>query len=246
MHPVFFEIHSGLEREAPGSPESTRKALALIRDLPAPARILDVGCGPGAQALELARGIQGQVTAVDNHPPFIDAVQERAAAAGLADRIDARTGDMTALPFAPGSFDLIWSEGAIYIMGFRAGLEAWRPLLAPGGYLAVSEATWLKPEAPEACRTFWDAGYPAMTDIPANIATTGEAGFRDIGHFALPATDWWAYYDAVSRRIDELEQRHGGDAEALAVLAEERQEIELYRRYSDWYGYVFYVMQRTD
>ena len=69
---------------------------------------------------------------------------------------------MRQLEFAPGSFDLIWSEGAIYNIGFRAGLEAWRPLLVKGGCMAVSEATWLTEDRPAEARAFWQEGYPAL------------------------------------------------------------------------------------
>ena len=52
---------------------------------------------------------------------------------------------MDSLTFAEESLDLIWSEGAIYNMGFGKGIEAWRPFLRSGGVLAVSEITWLRP-----------------------------------------------------------------------------------------------------
>jgi SAM-dependent methyltransferase len=50
---------------------------------------------------------------------------------------------MDALDFDDETFDIIWSEGAIYIMGFETGVKQWRNFLKPGGYLAVSEITWL-------------------------------------------------------------------------------------------------------
>src|SRR5512143_1497178 len=129
MNSVFFEIHSGLPREGPGDEASTLRALRLIRDLPAAPEILDVGCGPGAQTLVLAGATKGFVTAVDNHAPFLDELRGRASRAGLAERVRAVEASMFELPFEDAAFDLIWSEGAIYQMGFDHGLRSWRRFL---------------------------------------------------------------------------------------------------------------------
>ncbi len=168
---VFFEIHSGLSREAPGGAEHTRRALGLLPELPRPVRVLDIGCGPGAQSLVLAREVDGSVVAVDNHEPFLEALRMRAQAEGLADRIEARDEDMFDLPFAAGSFDLIWSEGSIYVIGFEKGLRTWRPLLKDGGCIALTECVWLTANAPDACREFWDMAYPTMADRESNLVT---------------------------------------------------------------------------
>jgi hypothetical protein len=47
---------------------------------------------------------------------------------------------MRDLPFEPGSFDLLWSEGAAHIMGVSEALAAWRPLLRMGGYVRLPES----------------------------------------------------------------------------------------------------------
>ena len=123
---IFFEIHRDLPREAPGSDACTARALSMIPALPDDPRILDIGCGPGAQTLVLARQTGGRVTAIDTHQPFLDDLARRAERAGLTSRVHPQLGDMTALDFEEASFDVIWSEGAIYIMGLREGLTAWR------------------------------------------------------------------------------------------------------------------------
>jgi ubiquinone/menaquinone biosynthesis C-methylase UbiE len=63
---------------------------------------------------------------------FLGHLQERAAA-GQARRIQTVAADMQRLPFRDGGFDLIWSEGAAYVMDFDAALAAWRPLARAGG-----------------------------------------------------------------------------------------------------------------
>ena len=95
-------------------------------------------------------------------------------------------GDMKDLPFGPDTFDLIWSEGAAYIMGISEAFSAWREFLRPGGYVVVSEATWLVPDPPAEVREFWAAEYPGMTDVAGNLARIEAAGYEVVGHFTLP------------------------------------------------------------
>ncbi len=240
---LFFEIHRDLPREAPGSDACTARALAMIPNLPDQPEILDIGCGPGAQTLVLAKQTGGHVTAIDTHQPYLDELTRRAELAHLKRRISPQNASMFALDFDDERFDLIWSEGAIYIMGFQQGLAAWRRFLKPGGALAVTELAWLTDAPPDDLRRFWQAAYPAMKHVDENIALLQETRYRYVGHFALPAAAWWDdYYTPIEHRIAALRQKYRDDAEATAVLDEEQREIDLYRKYATHYGYVFYIM----
>ena len=61
----------------------------------------------------------------------------------MQDRVKGIVGSMDNLPFQNEELDLIWSEGAIYNIGFERGLNEWRRYLKPGGYIAVSEVRGL-------------------------------------------------------------------------------------------------------
>ncbi len=241
---IFFQVHKDLPREGPGSDGSTRKAFGLLKGLPLNPRILDVGCGPGMQTLELARLSGGQIVAVDTHQPFLDDLACRAQQAGLASHIITVNQSMSALDFPDASFDAIWSEGAIYIMGFETGLRGWKRLLKPGGCLAVSELTWLRPAAPEEITAYWGREYPPMKSLDENLAIIQSAGYRDLGHFVQPPSDWWdAYYLPIEKRVAALRRQYAKDPAAQAQLAEHQREVDMYRKYADWYSYVFYAMQ---
>jgi SAM-dependent methyltransferase len=244
MDDLFFEVHKDLPREGPGSNASTRQALALLPDLPSFPLILDVGCGPGMQTLELARLTHGKIIAVDAHQPFLDELNRQVRQSGLEGRIITANQSMFALDFPEANFDVIWSEGAIYIIGFEAGLRAWRRFLKPGGCVAVSEITWLRPDPPLEIRAYWDQDYPAISDLDQNLARVRSAGYRPLGHFVLPPSDWMdAYYIPLEARLEMLRQKYRREAQALAQLAEHQREIDLFRRYHEWYSYVFYTMQ---
>ena len=161
----------------------------------------------------------------------------------MQDRVETRQADMADLPFAGRSFDLIWCEGAAYIIGFSNALEAWKKFLKPGGRLALTEAVWLKADPPASLAAFWDAGYPAMTDVRGCRRMITAAGLHPIGDFVLPAAAWWDdYYAPMEVRVRELDAKYAGDAVAQDVLQECRTEIDMFRTYADFYGYAFFIM----
>ncbi|MBN1453514.1 MAG: methyltransferase domain-containing protein [Anaerolineales bacterium] len=242
---IFWETHSNLPREGPGDSVSTARAYAAITNLPPQPKILDIGCGPGMQTLELARLSQGKIIAIDFHQPFLDELVRRAKEARLEKHIQARKLSMFEMDFAPEQFDLIWSEGAIYIMGFEQGFKACHPFLKPGGYMAVTEASWFQPNPSQEVFDFWKAAYPEMGTIDENIQRLERQGFKLVEHFHLPDSSWWEnYYNPLAERIAMLRKKYAGNAEAQKQLDEEFAEIELFRKYSKYYGYEFYIAQK--
>jgi SAM-dependent methyltransferase len=239
---IFFEVHRELPREAPGSDASTGRALACIGATERVERVLDLACGPGMQTLALARGLPAaEIVALDLHAPFLAEVRRRARAANCADRVHPVCADLAAAPFRPATFDLLWCEGGAYLLGVAEALASWQPLLRPGGWIAFTEAVFLRDDLPSPVRSFW-ADYPGMQSVDGVRATARDAGLRLLCDFVLPASDWWdAYYAPMERRIAALRRQHAGDAAAGPVLDACQAEIDLYRTYPDCYGYAFFV-----
>ena len=244
MDKIFWEVHSGLPREGPGDNESTRRAYRMLEDLPENPRILDVGCGPGMQTIELAKLSGGRIDALDNHQPFLEELKSNIEGEVVSERVVPIKGDMCNLNYDDGIFDLIWSEGAIFIIGFEKGLREWRRLLTEKGYLVVSELSWLRPDAPTEARTFMQNVYPVIKTIDENLEVVRKSGYRVVGFFVLPEKSWWDnYYTPIETKLPSLKSKHRNDEEALQAIACEETEIEMFRKYSDYYGYVFYIMQ---
>lgn len=239
---LFFELFNGLPRQGPGDAGSTLRALSLVPDVGRGTRILDIGCGTGQQTRVLAHNSPASIVAVDNHPPFVAILNEEARRLGLADRVEARVGDMCHLDFADASFDLIWCEGAIYIAGVEAALRDWRRLLARGGHVTFSEVCWTKADAPAECVSFWQQEYPAIRDAAALLNAIDACGYETVGHFMLPRSAWWDdYYGPLERNVAAFRARHRGRPEAQELADQCQREIDVWKAYSDYYGYAFFV-----
>ncbi|NCC73549.1 MAG: class I SAM-dependent methyltransferase, partial [Sphingobacteriia bacterium] len=139
---LICEYFAGLERQGPGSPETTVKAIGFLDHLTDQSRIADIGCGTGGQTMTLAANVPGIITGIDLFPGFIELFNQQSAEHGFQKRVKGMVASMEDLPFASEELDLIWSEGAIYNIGFERGVQEWRKFLKPGGFLAVTEASW--------------------------------------------------------------------------------------------------------
>ena len=245
---LMIDLHADGERQGPGSPEVTRRAIGLAGlDDSQPLRIADLGCGTGASTLILADALDATVTAVDFSETFIEKLKAGAEQAGLSDSIDAVASTFEELALEEGAFDAIWSEGAIYNIGFEQGIRNWRRFLKPGGVLAVSEITWLTGKRPAELEAFWQEAYPEIDTASSKMALLEQHGYAPVGYFILPPDCWTThYYEPLEHRYDDFLERQGHSESARALVEADRQEISLYRRFSEFYSYGFYIARRWD
>ncbi len=245
---LLIDLHQANPRQGPGDDEQTALALRLTGlDPAAPLRVADIGCGTGASTLALARLLpQASITAVDFLPAFLTQLQRRTAAAGVAGRVTALEASMESLPLGDGQFDLLWSEGAIYNMGFENGVKSWRRFLKPGGVLAVSELTWTTQARPPELQAHWAREYPEVDTASAKIGFLERHGYSPLGYFVLPASCWLDnYYRPLQAGFGDFLSRHAHSEAARAVVSEHEQEIALYEKHKANYGYGFYVAQKA-
>jgi ubiquinone/menaquinone biosynthesis C-methylase UbiE len=239
---LICEYFSAIERQGPGSPEVTVKALSFIDKLPDESRIVDIGCGTGGQTMVLAQHTTGKIKGVDLFPIFIDLFNSNAAKLNLGERVEGITGAMEDLPFQDEELDLIWSEGAIYNIGFERGLNEWRKFLKTGGNIAVSEVSWFTGERPKEIDEFWMDAYPEIDTIPNKVQQMQNAGYIPVASFILPENCWIDhFYEPQVSLQEEFLKKHAGNKAAKDFITYQQHEAQLYYRYKTFYGYVFYI-----
>ena len=243
---LICEFFLNTERQGPGSPEVTLKALSFIDNLTDKSLIADLGCGTGGQTMILAQHAPGKITGIDFFPGFIERFNKNAEKLNLRNRVKGIVGSMDALPFGEEELDLIWSEGAIYNIGFERGLNEWRKYLKKGGYIAVSESSWFTDERPAEINDFWVDAYPEIDTIPNQVAKIHKAGYLPVATFILPATCWTEHYLALKIPAQKIFlEKYAGNKIAEEFSALQSIEEELYRKYKDFYGYTFFIAKKT-
>ncbi len=242
--PIFFELYESLPRQGPGNRACAARALALCCELPPAPTVLDLGCGVGGQTLHLTELTTGHIVAVDSHAPSIERLRATVAMRGLTQRVRPLVADMADPGLPPKTFDLIWSEGALYNIGIENALRVCHELLRPGGYLAFTDAVWRKENPPPEVKASFDMDYPTMGRVSQVLAAIDHCGFSLLGHFTLPDEAWWAdFYTPMEMRIEEMRSKYADDGEVLTLLDQIKQEPTMHRRHSDYYAYEFFVVR---
>ncbi len=241
---LIVDLFRQTPRQGPGEAGCTRTALRLLTILPGESlRILDIGCGTGAQTAVLAEMTAGPITAVDLLPEFLEELRLRLPAE-YDSRITPVCASMDALPFPPESFDLIWSEGAAYHLGLARALRLWRPLLAPGGRIALTELT-LAAAPSEETVDYWRREYPQVGDEAANKRIFEDQGFDLRETFALPSRAWDAYYRGIKTAVPAFLERNGHSPEAVALADSCRAEEAFRNAHGEHYNYIFYLAAKA-
>jgi SAM-dependent methyltransferase len=158
--PVGDYVHGYSEREAARLADQANTLAGLLhhdtRYEPG-SRVLECGCGTGAQTVYLAAGAPGaQIVSVDLSPDSLDVARRRVAEAGYTNVVF-QSADVFHLPFAQGSFDHVF---VCFLLEHLAepveALRALRRVLRPGGSITVIEGdhgSWYcHPQTPEAAR----------------------------------------------------------------------------------------------
>jgi SAM-dependent methyltransferase len=154
---------------------------------------------------------------------------------------------MLEMDFDAQSFDIIWAEGALYFMGFQNGLRRCHELLKNPGYLAVTELAYLSPNPPAPLAQYLENEYPDIKDVHGNLELIRSENYQILSHFTLPKSSWLEnYYRPMEKELSRLNKKYHNNQAALNQFEAMRYEIEIYKKYSDDYGYEFFIMQKSN
>ena len=243
---LLVDFYKNTERQGHGSSLETIKALNFMNiSKDQKLNIADIGCGSGGQTITLAKNIEGQIIAVDLFPEFLDELNIRSGELGFQEKIKTIKGSMEDLPFENEEFDIIWSEGAIYNIGFEAGIKKWKSYLKSGGYLSVSEITWTTNSRPQEIEAFWNEEYPEIDTASNKIRILEDNGYSPIGYFILSQNSWIDnFYKPLEKRFSAFLAKHNNSEMARNFVEEQKEEIRKYKKYKDYYSYGFYIAKK--
>jgi len=243
---LLIDLHKRAKRQGPGGDTETGKAvdLAMI-DPSAPLKIADIGCGTGSSAMLLARLLNAQITAVDFLPDFLEVLETNAKNLSLTEKISTLACSMDNLPFGDEEYDVIWSEGAIYNIGFEKGVKDWKRFLKTGGLLIVSEITWITATRPSELQEYWKNEYPEIDTASSKIDILEKNGYSPVAYFVLLEHCWLDnYYRPMQNSFAEFLKRNDYSESAQAIVEAEKKEIALYEEYKAHYSYGVYVARK--
>ena len=242
---LICEYYSNFDRQGPGSPEITIKALNFIENLNEFSQIADIGCGTGGQTILLAQNTKANITGIDFAPIMIERFNENMIKNNLQYRVKGLVGSMDNLLFNNEELDMILCEGAIYNIGFERGLNEWKKYIKQGGYIAVSEASWFTLDRPAEIYNFWMDAYPEIDLVPNCLSKMQKAGYKPIASFVLPDYCWTDNFYLTHTSFQEIFlKKHAGNKNVEDFIAFERYEKQMYDKYGKYYGYAFYIGQK--
>jgi SAM-dependent methyltransferase len=237
-------LFAGMDKLSPGDDSLS---LYVLRSLPEHRFevVVDAGCGAGRQTFVLANELKTRIHAVDSHQPFLDRLRQRAKEKGVAQLVRTHCMNMKDIPSVFPPIDLLWAEGAAYNIGFANALTTWAKGIKPNGFAVFSELCWLREGVPDPVEEFFRSGYPEMQSVEQNIQTAEQAGYELFNTYTLPKEAWVNdYYDILQSRAKSL--LNHSDIAVRDFAVETLKEIETFKIAEDSYGYVFYVLQRSN
>jgi len=201
----------------------TRKAFRMLPKMDKP-RILDVGCGSGVPTMELARLSHGEVMGIDIDQPALDEFTRKIKEAGLTDRVQAVNCSIFDMEFPDESFDIIWAEGSIHVIGFKRGLQEWKRFLKPNGFMAV---------------------HDEKGNIEEKLKQLSSCGYELLGYFILDEDTWWAeYFAPLKKLIGETRTIYADDPKVLEALQNAQWEIDMFKQNPQLNSSVFFIMKK--
>ena len=201
----------------------TRQAYKTLPGLNSPV-ILDIGCGTGVAALELAQLSNGTITGIDIDEQSIHIFNEKIKKQKLSDRIKAVKLSLFDINFPDESFDIIWSEGTIFVIGFEKGLEEWKRFLKKNGFLII---------------------HDEFKDHEKKISMIFGSGYTMIDCFMISSDIWWEeYFKPFEKHIKKLTNKFKNDPEVQNALRKEQNEIDTFKRNPQDCSSIFYILQK--
>lgn len=206
-------------------------------------RVLDIGCGYGECACNLASEFRCMVTACDTVPENISTARDTSIERGVSHLITFDTVDILTADYSEDPFELLLAEGGVlsYISRSR-GLSLAGGWLVPRGWIAFSDLVIIAQNVPEeVLKVYQDETYHYETEHSYReliAAADMEVHFMCL----VPPSGWDNYYAHMARRLDDRNGLFSGKRIKLAF----HREIDVFYRLEafKYIGYLFCIARK--
>jgi len=165
----------------PGGRKATEELFELAALAPGQ-RVLDIGCGAGTTAIEMASRFGVTVNAADISADMRDRALVSVNSAALTQRVSVEAADICALPYEDGQFDRVVAEAVTMFVDRDLAIRELVRVCRPGGLVLATEFHWRRPPTPEARHAFLGEVCPGMLfeTVEDWLARYGSAGLADL------------------------------------------------------------------
>lgn len=194
--------------------EFTRTAFRVLPPIKNPS-ILDIGCGYGAQTIELAKMCNGYITAIDIDVKALEALRRKTEELGFSNRISIIELSMLDLNSFKETYDIIWAEGSIFVVGFERGICDWKQLISKNGFLVIHDQD---------------------NEVKTKLELIEKYEYEKLGQIDISHDEWWKRYYEPLVNLLEQEKLDGVSKRAL------QREIDTFKK--SRMGSVFFILQK--
>jgi ubiquinone/menaquinone biosynthesis C-methylase UbiE len=202
----------------------TRKAFKLLPKCEN-LHILDVGCGSGVPTIELAKISNGHVIGTDIDVTSLNLLRRKIKETGLNNRVSVIKDSILTMDFPEESFDIIWAEGSIFVIGFENSIKKWHQFLKPNGFLVIHDEN---------------------KDKTKKLGLITKYGYTLIAQFELSDNLWWLeYFTPLEQLVQEFRHKYPNDSELSNELNKDQVEIDKCKSNSTVTSSFFVIMQKV-
>jgi hypothetical protein len=201
--------------------------------------VLDIASGRGGPAVLLAKEFGCAVEGIEIRPDFHAAALERAASAGVTDRVTFELADAAKTTIATGAYDVAMCLGASFVWNGLAGtLDALEPAVRPGGYAVVGEPYWKKWPLPDD----YEDEFGPFTSLEGTVAIMESGDLRVVAVIASSEDDWDRYETLHWRACEEWLAEHADDPDAPGIRSRyERSKRSYLRHQREYLGWAIFA-----
>lgn len=201
-------------------------------------RVLDVASGRGGPAVLLARDFGCAIEGIEVATEFHAVAVERAAAAGVDDRVSFRLEDASQADLGEG-WDVALCLGASFVWGSLAGtLDALEPIVRPGGHVVVGEPFWRKLPLPDE----YEERDAPFTTLEGTVEIMETGSLRVVSVIASSEDDFDRYDTLHWRAVEEWLAEIADDPEADEIRRRHEQDKRTYLRHGrEYLGWALFV-----